>query len=104
MPRGEPELEPVVRTAPLAPETAPVALEAATAAPGAIPYGARGAEGLGGMRDVLRTRAPASGGGSCCSSSAPRQRGGLPLAWHRARPLRGGLDGDEEPPPDPRAR
>ena len=53
MPRGEPELEPVAETAPLAPETAPVALEAATAAPVAVPYGARGPDGLGGMRDVL---------------------------------------------------
>ena len=72
-------------------ETAPVALEAATAAPVAVPYGARSPEGLGGMRDVialssarraapLRAPAPAHG----------RQRGGLPLARHRARPLRGG--------------
>ena len=41
---GRPELEPVPETpAPLAPETAPVA----------VPYGARSPEGLGGMRDVM---------------------------------------------------
>jgi hypothetical protein len=56
---GRPELEPVVETpAPLEPETAPVALEPATAAPVAVPYGARGPEGLGGMRDVLALSSP----------------------------------------------
>ena len=51
---GRPELEPVAETpARLAPETETVALEAATAAPVAVPYGARSPEGLGGMRDVL---------------------------------------------------
>ena len=58
MPRGEPELEAVEAPAPLAPETAPVALEPATAAPVAVPYGARGPEGLGGMRDVLALSSP----------------------------------------------
>jgi hypothetical protein len=56
---GRPELEPVVETpAPLVPETAPVALEAATAAPVAVPYGARSPEGLGGMRDVMALSSP----------------------------------------------
>ena|SRR5215218_4006444 len=51
---GRPELEQVPETpSPLTPETAPVALEAATAAPVAVPYGARSPEGLGGMRDVM---------------------------------------------------
>ena len=51
---GRPELEPVAETpARLAPETETVALEAATATPVAVPYGARSPEGLGGMRDVL---------------------------------------------------
>ena len=58
MPRGEPELEAVETQAPLAAETAPVALEAATAAPVAVPYGARSPEGLGGMRDVMAMAAP----------------------------------------------
>ena len=56
---GRPELEQVPETpAPLAPETAPVALEAATAAPVAVPYGARSPEGLGGMRDVMALSSP----------------------------------------------
>ena len=107
MPRGEPELEPVVETAPLAPETAPVALEAATAAPGAVPYGARGPEGLGGMRDVL-----------ALSSAGERRRFVLQLQrtagnaavcrWLgivRDRYAAGLDTGDEEPPPEaPRAR
>ena len=107
MPRGEPELEPVVETAPLAPETAPVALEAATAAPGAIPYGARGPEGLGGMRDVL-----------ALSSAGERRRFVLQLQrtagnaavcrWLgivRDRYAAGLDTGDDEPPPEaPRAR
>ena len=58
MPRGEPELEHVEAPAPLSPETAPVVLEPATAAPVAVPYGARGPEGLGGMRDVLALSSP----------------------------------------------
>ena len=53
MSQGKPELEQVEAPAPLAPETAPVALEPATAAPVAVPYGARGPESQGGMRDVL---------------------------------------------------
>jgi hypothetical protein len=49
---GRPELEPVPEPPALvAQET--VALEPATAAPVAIPYGARSPEGLGGMRDVM---------------------------------------------------
>jgi hypothetical protein len=53
MSTGRPELEPQQVESPqsLAPE--PVALEPATAAPVAVPYGARAPEGLGGMRDVL---------------------------------------------------
>ena len=53
MSTGRPELEPqqVEAPQPLVPE--PVALEPATAAPVAIPYGARSPEGLGGMRDVM---------------------------------------------------
>jgi hypothetical protein len=107
MPRGEPELEPVVETAPLAPETAPVSLEAATAAPVAVPYGARGPEGLGGMRDVL-----------ALSSAGERRRFVLQLQrtagnaavcrWLgivRDRYAAGLDTGDDEPPPEaPRAR
>jgi len=49
---GRPELEQVPEPpAHVAQET--VALEPATAAPVAIPYGARSPEGLGGMRDVM---------------------------------------------------
>jgi hypothetical protein len=56
---GRPELEQVPEPpVPLAPETAPVALEAATAAPLAVPYGARSPEGLGGMRDVIALSSP----------------------------------------------
>ena len=55
---GRPELEPVVETAQAVPETAPVALEAGTAAPVAVPYGARAPEGLGGMRDVMAMSSP----------------------------------------------
>jgi len=56
---GRPELEQVPETpAPLVPETAPVALEPATAAPVAVPYGARAPEGLGGMRDVMALSSP----------------------------------------------
>ena len=51
---GRPELESVPETpARLVAETETVALEAATAAPVAVPYGARSPEGVGGMRDVL---------------------------------------------------
>ena len=51
---GRPELEQAPEApAQVTPETAPVALEAATAAPVAVPYGARSPEGLGGMRDVM---------------------------------------------------
>jgi len=51
---GRPELEQVPDVpAHAAPDSAPVALEAATAAPVAVPYGARSPEGLGGMRDVM---------------------------------------------------
>jgi hypothetical protein len=56
--QGRPELEAVVETAQAVPETAPVALEAATAAPVAVPYGARAPEGLGGMRDVIALSSP----------------------------------------------
>ena len=56
---GRPELEQVAETpAPLAPEAAPVALEAATAAPVAVHYDARSPEGLGGMRDVMALSSP----------------------------------------------
>jgi hypothetical protein len=56
---GRPELEQVQEApAPLVPESAPVALEAATAAPVAVPYGARSPEGLGGMRDVMALSSP----------------------------------------------
>ena len=56
---GRPELEQVAETpAPLAAEAAPVALEAATAAPVAVHYDARSPEGLGGMRDVMALSSP----------------------------------------------
>jgi len=107
MPRGEPELEPVVETAPLAPETAPVALEAATAAPGAIPYGARGPEGLGGMRDVLALSSP--GERRRFVLQLQRTAGNAAVCrWLgivRDRYAAGLDTGDEEPPPEaPRAR
>jgi len=56
---GEPQLEQAetVRV-PLAAEQVAVPLEAATAAPGAVPFGARGPEGLGGMHDVLALSTP----------------------------------------------
>ena len=50
---GRPELEPVVETPAVVPDTTTVALEPAKSAPIAIPYGARSPEGLGGMRDVM---------------------------------------------------
>ena len=56
---GRPELEQVQEApAPLVPDSAPVALEGATAAPVAVPYGARSPEGLGGMRDVMALSSP----------------------------------------------
>jgi len=55
---GRPELEAVEAPAPLVAETETVALEPATAAPVAIPYGARSPEGLGGMRDVIALSSP----------------------------------------------
>ena len=55
---GRPELEPVAETAQAVPDTATVALEAATVAPIAVPYGARSPEGLGGMRDVMAMSSP----------------------------------------------
>ena len=58
MPQGRPELESVEAPAPLVPETETVALEAATVAPVAVPYGARSPEGLGGMRDVMALSSP----------------------------------------------
>jgi hypothetical protein len=108
MSQGKPELEQVEAPAPLAPETAPVALEPATAAPVAVPYGARGPEGLGGMRDVL-----------ALSSAGERQRLVLQLQrtagnaavcrWLgavRERYAAGHVTGDgpDEPPEAPRAR
>jgi hypothetical protein len=59
MPRGEPQLEQAEAVeVPLAAEAAAAPLEAATEAPVAVPYGARGQEGLGGMRDVLALSTP----------------------------------------------
>ncbi len=57
MPQGEPQLEPA-EVVKLAPEAAAVPLEAATAPPVAVPYGARGPESLGGMHDVLALSTP----------------------------------------------
>src|SRR5215218_771938 len=105
--QGRPELEQVEAAQPLVPETAPVALEPATAAPVAVPYGARGPEGLGGMRDVL-----------ALSSAGERRRFVLQLQrtagnaavcrWLgivRDRYAAGLDTGDDEPPPEaPRAR
>jgi hypothetical protein len=57
--RGEPQLEAVetVQVAlPAEPSTVP--LEPASAGPIAVPYGARGPEGLGGMRDVMAMSSP----------------------------------------------
>ena len=107
MPRGEPELEPVVEIAPLAPETAPVALEAATAAPVAVPYGARGPEGLGGMRDVLALSSP--GERRRFVLQLQRTAGNAAVCrWLgivRDRYAAGLDTGDEEPPPEaPRTR
>jgi hypothetical protein len=100
---GRPELEQVQEApAPLLPESAPVALEAATAAPVAVPYGARGPEGLGGMRDVM-----------AASSAGERRRFVLQLQrtagnaavcrWLgmvRDRYAAGAGGGSDEPPPD----
>ena len=105
MPRGEPQLEPVETPEPLAPETAPVALEAATAGPGAIPYGARGPEGLGGMRDVLALSSP--GERRRFVRQLQRTAGNAAvcrwLAAVRDRYAAAG-DGPDEPPEAPRAR
>src|SRR5215213_6560325 len=107
MPRGEPQLESVETPEPLAAESAPMALEAATAAPVAVPYGARGPEGLGGMRDVLALSSPGerrrfvlqlqrtAGNAAVCRW----------LAAVRDRHAAGADTGDDEPPPEaPRAR
>jgi hypothetical protein len=60
MARGEPQLEQAEAVElPLAAEAAAAPLEAAIEAPVAVPYGARGQEGLGGMRDVLALSTPA---------------------------------------------
>jgi hypothetical protein len=110
MPRGEPQLEPVeAAPVPLAPEAVPLAPEVATAGPVAIPpSGARGPEGLGGMRDVL-----------ALSSAGERRRFVLQLQrtagnaavcrWLGAVRERyaagaGTGDGADEPPEAPRAR
>jgi hypothetical protein len=59
MARGEPQLEPAEQVqVPLAAEQAAVPMEAATEAPFAVPYAARGQEGLGGMRDVMALSTP----------------------------------------------
>ena len=58
MSTGRPELEPQQPEAPQALVPEPVALEPATAAPVAVPYGARSPEGLGGMRDVIALSSP----------------------------------------------
>jgi hypothetical protein len=59
MARGEPQLEQAEAVqVPLPAEHASVPLEPATEAPVAVPYGARGQEGLGGMRDVLALSTP----------------------------------------------
>ena len=107
MPRGEPELEAVEAPAPLAAETAPVALEAATAAPVAVPYGARGPEGLGGMRDVLALSSP--GERRRFVLQLQRTAGNAAVCrWLgivRDRYAAGRDTGDDEPPPEaPRAR
>ena len=107
--QGRPELEPVVETAQAVPETAPVALEAATAAPVAVPpSGARSPEGLGGMRDVM-----------AASSAGERRRFVLQLQrtagnaavcrWlgavrDRYAAAHATGDGADEPPEAPRAR
>ena len=59
MSTGEPQLEQVepARVAlPAEPSTVP--LEPATGAPIAVPFGARGPEGMGGMRDVMALSSP----------------------------------------------
>src|SRR3954453_14019515 len=54
MARGETQLEPVEPVqVPLAPESTAAPLESPVEAPGAVPYGARGPEGLGGMRETM---------------------------------------------------
>jgi hypothetical protein len=60
MAHGEPQLEQADAVkAPPAPESVVAPLEPATAPPVAVPFGARGQEGLGGMRDVLALSTPA---------------------------------------------
>src|SRR5215218_2662688 len=106
--QGRPELEQVEAAQPLVPETAPVALEPATAAPVAVPYGARAPEGLGGMRDVLALAAAgerrrfvlqlqrtAGNAAVCRWLGAVRER-------YAAGHVTG--DGPDEPPGAPRAR
>ena len=107
---GRPELESVAETpARLVAETETVALEAATATPVAVPYGARSPEGVGGMRDVL-----------ALSSAGERRRFVLQLQrtagnaavcrWlgivrDRYAKVHGAGDGDEPPDADaPRER
>jgi len=59
MPHGESQLEPAEAVeVPLAAESVAVPLDPAVAPPVAVPYGARGPEGIGGMRDVLALSAP----------------------------------------------
>ena len=99
---GRPELEQVVETPAVVPDSTTVALEPAKAAPVAIPYGARSPEGLGGMRDVI-----------ALSSPGERRRFVLQLQrtagtaavcrWlleARARFMERHGHGDDEPPPD----
>ena len=58
MPRGEPQLDQTEAVqVPLAAEPAAAPLEAAVAAPGAVPFGARGADQAG-MRDVMAMSSP----------------------------------------------
>ena len=102
MSTGRPELEPQQPEAPQALVPEPVALEPATAAPVAVPYGARSPEGLGGMRDVL-----------ALSSAPERRRFVLQLqrtagnaavcrwlAAVRERYAAGAGSGDADNPPD----
>jgi hypothetical protein len=59
MAQGEPQLEQAEAVnVPMAAEPVAVPLEPATAPPVAVPYGARGPEGVGGMRDVLALSTP----------------------------------------------
>ena len=99
---GRQELEPVAETpARLAPETETVALEPATAAPVAVPYGARSPE-LGGMRDVMAL----SGAGERRRFVLQLQRTAgnaavcrwLGMVRDRYAGAHGAGDGDEQPP------